>query len=158
MQHRHLANARSRQKRVLVVEDDGWIRRVMRDLLSDEGYEVIEAADGRTAIRLVAEQCPDVMLLDVAMPDFSGADVLCELRSRRRTRTLPVVVVSAYPRVLTTISTESVSCVVMKPVHVDDLLMAVQRALAPEVEQTDSTPLEDDSEAEPAQLAGRLPV
>jgi CheY-like chemotaxis protein len=142
---------------VLVVEDDGWIRRVMRDLLSDEGYEVIEAADGRTAIRLVAEQCPDVMLLDVAMPDFSGADVLCELRSRRRTRTLPVVVVSAYPRVLTTISTESVSCVVMKPVHVDDLLMAVQRALAPEVEQTDSTPLEDDSEAEPAQLAG-LPV
>ena len=135
MQHRQLANTGSRQKRVLVVEDDGWIRRVMRDLLSDEGYEVIEAADGRTAIRLVAEQCPDVMLLDVAMPDFSGADVLCELRSRRRTRTLPVVVVSAYPRVLTTMSTESVSCVLMKPVHVDDLLMAVQRALAPEVEQ-----------------------
>jgi CheY-like chemotaxis protein len=157
MQHRQLANTRSRQKRVLVVEDDGWIRRVMRDLLSDEGYEVIEAADGRTAIRLVAEQCPDVMLLDVAMPDFSGADVLCELRSRRRTRTLPVVVVSAYPRVLTTISTESVSCVVMKPVHVDDLLMAVQRALAPEVERADCTPLEDDSEAEPAHLAG-LPV
>src|SRR5215471_37684 len=137
MQHRQVANTRSHQKRVLVVEDDGWIRTVMRDLLSDEGYEVVEAADGRTAIRLVAEQCPDVMLLDVAMPDFSGADVLLELRSRRRTRTLPVVVVSAYPRVLTTMSTESVSCVLMKPVHVDDLLMAVQRALAPEVEQAE---------------------
>jgi CheY-like chemotaxis protein len=157
MQHRPVANTRSRQKRVLVVEDDGWIRRVMRDLLSDEGYEVVEAADGRTAIRLVAEHCPDVMLLDLAMPDFSGADVLLELRSRRRTRALPVVVVSAYPRVLTTISAGSVSCVLMKPVHVDNLLSAVQRALEPEVEQAECTPREEDSEAEPAQRAG-LPV
>jgi CheY-like chemotaxis protein len=83
------------RKRVLVVEDDGWIRRFMRDILCDEGYDVTEAADGRTAIRLVAEQSPDLVLLDVAMPDFTGVDVLRHLRSKRRTKDLPVVIVSA---------------------------------------------------------------
>jgi CheY-like chemotaxis protein len=121
----------SNSERVLVVEDDGWIRAFMCDVLSDEGYEVIEAADGRTAIRLAAEDSPDIMLLDYAMPDFTGIDVLRHLRSARRTRSLPVIVVSAYSRVLSEDKLTSVARVLVKPVEAEVLLSAVQRALEP---------------------------
>ncbi len=107
------------RKRVLVVEDDAWIRWFMCDVLADDGYEVIEAADGRTAIRLADETPPHVMLLDIAMPGVTGVEVLRPLRSRRRTRTLPVVVVSAYPRVLTPVDEESVACVLNKPLQIE---------------------------------------
>ena len=119
------------RKRVLVVEDDGWIRGFMRDLLVDEGYAVLEAADGRTAIRLASELLPDALLLDVVMPDCNGVAVLRNLRSQRRTRCLPVIVLSAYPRMLTPESATSVLCVLGKPFDVDVLLAAVRRAVEP---------------------------
>src|SRR5260370_28887651 len=117
------------RKRVLVVEDDAWIRWFMCDVLADDGYEVIEAADGRTAIRLADERPPNVMLLDIAMPGVTGVEVLRPLRSRRRTRTLPVVVVSAYPRVLTPVDEESVACVLNKPLQIEKLLATVRQVL-----------------------------
>ena len=120
------------RKRVLVVEDDAWIRWFMCDVLSEEGYEVLEAADGLTAIRLVDENPPHVMLLDIAMPGVTGVEVLRHLRSRRRTRTLPVLVVSAYPRVLTPDDEASVACVLTKPLRIDKLLAAVRQALEPD--------------------------
>jgi DNA-binding response OmpR family regulator len=120
------------RKRVLVVEDDAWIRWFMCDVLSDEGYDVLEAADGRTAIRLVDENPPHIMLLDIAMPGVTGVEVLRHLRGRRRTRTLPVLVVSAYPRVLTPDDEASVACVLTKPLRIDKLLAAVRQALEPD--------------------------
>lgn len=116
---------------MLLVEDDGWIRRIMRDLLVDSGYAVLEAACGRAAIRLASELLPDALLLDVAMPDLDGMDVLRYLRSRRRTRSLPVIVVSAFPRVLPPDGEASVECVLGKPVEVEALLAAVRRAVEP---------------------------
>src|SRR5437868_3938441 len=109
------------RKLVLVVEDDAWIRSFMRDVLCDEGYDVIEASDGRTAIRLAEDQLPDVLLLDIAMPEITGVEVLRHLRSRRRTRKLPVVVVSAYPRVLPAGDEDTVAAILAKPVHVEKL-------------------------------------
>jgi DNA-binding response OmpR family regulator len=120
------------RKRVLVVEDDAWIRWFMRDVLSEEGYEVLEAADGRTAIRLVDECPPHVMLLDIAMPGVTGVEVLRHLRSRRRTRTLPVVVVSAYPRVMTPLDEATVACIISKPLRIEKLLAAVREVLEPD--------------------------
>jgi CheY-like chemotaxis protein len=124
--------AQQYRKRVLVVEDDAWIRCFMCDVLSDEGYDVLEAADGRTAIRLVDENPPHIMLLDIAMPGVTGVEVLRHLRGRRRTRTLPVLVVSAYPRVLTPDDEASVACVLTKPLRIDKLLAAVRQVLEPD--------------------------
>jgi DNA-binding response OmpR family regulator len=128
---------------VLVVEDDAWIRWFMCDVLSDEGYEVIEAADGRTAIRLVEEYSPHIVLLDVAMPEVTGVEVLRHLRSVRRTRTLPVVVVSAYPRVLQPIDEASVACILIKPIHVETLLAVVRQVLEPDARTESSQPVVD---------------
>jgi CheY-like chemotaxis protein len=132
MHRKPIANPVRDRKLVLVVEDDAWIRTFMRDVLCDEGYDVMEAADGRTGLRLAEEHSPSIVLLDVAMPEFTGVDVLRHLRSKRRTRMLPVVVVSAYSRVLPPNHEASVAGILVKPFQVEILLETVRQAIQPD--------------------------
>ncbi len=81
--------------RVLLVEDEEQLRRVMKDLLEREGYEVIEAGDGVTALDMVDRHAPDVVLLDLNLPALDGYGVLAQLRSRPNTMHLPVIVLTA---------------------------------------------------------------
>lgn len=78
--------------RVLVVDDEGPIRRALQIGLGAQGYEVLIAADARTALDACREDAPDVVLLDLGLPDRSGFDVLRELRGWSE---IPVIVVSA---------------------------------------------------------------
>jgi CheY-like chemotaxis protein len=80
---------------VLLVEDEETLRRVMRDLLEQEGYLVHEAGDGAEALEMVDRFAPDVVLLDLNLPNVDGYTVLTQLRSRDATRNLPVLVLSA---------------------------------------------------------------
>ena len=118
-----------RQPRILLAEDDAWIRTFLRDALSDEGYEVLEAADGMTAVRVARERLPDLVLLDVAMPEFTGVDVLHALRQARTTRALPVLFLTAYGRVLSEQDANSAVAVLNKPIDVEALLAAVRRSV-----------------------------
>jgi two-component system phosphate regulon response regulator PhoB len=78
--------------RILVVDDDRATRTLLRRLLTTEGYEVDEAADGATAVELVGTDRPDLVLLDVMMPDQDGLEVLQTLR---RTSDVPVILLTA---------------------------------------------------------------
>ena len=69
---------------VLVAEDDVKMRAVLSRFLSLQGYEVIEAADGREAISLARERAPDIVLLDIFMPNVTGIDVLERVRAFSR--------------------------------------------------------------------------
>jgi two-component system, OmpR family, phosphate regulon response regulator PhoB len=77
---------------VLVVDDEPMLRNLLSRLLRMEGYEVIEAEDGQTALELVAREKPELVLLDVMLPARDGLDVLGELR---QTTDVPVILVSA---------------------------------------------------------------
>jgi CheY-like chemotaxis protein len=116
--------------RILLVEDDAWVRTFLHDVLADDGYDVVDAADGRTGLRLVGEKQPDVVLLDLAMPEVTGVDVLHEIRRGAATRDLPVVIISAFPRVLSPKDAETVSGVLCKPLDINDVLDQVRNALA----------------------------
>ena len=118
-----------RPRRVLLIEDDAWIRTFLRDVLTDEGYVVIEAADGRTGLRLAFEEGPDVVLLDLAMPEFTGMDVLHGLKHLPRTRAIPVLILSAYSAVLAASDLASVAGVLGKPIDVPTLLTALRNAV-----------------------------
>jgi len=72
---------------------------------------VIEAADGKTGLNLAFEHCPDIVLLDLAMPEFTGMDVLHGLQRMQRTRTIPVIVLSAYAAVLAPADASAVASV-----------------------------------------------
>lgn len=77
---------------VLVVDDDAAIRRTLQINLRARGYRVEPVADGRSALQAAAEQVPDVVLLDLGLPDLDGVEVLRRLREFTR---VPVIVVSA---------------------------------------------------------------
>jgi type II secretory ATPase GspE/PulE/Tfp pilus assembly ATPase PilB-like protein/ActR/RegA family two-component response regulator len=81
--------------RVLLVDDEDQLRRVMRDLLEREGYAVIEAGDGVEALDQVDRHAPDIIVLDLNLPGLDGFGVLSHLRSRRVTHDIPVVVLTA---------------------------------------------------------------
>ena len=78
--------------RILLVEDDRTLLRTLAIALRAEGHEVLTAADGRTALAAVAEDQPELVVLDLGLPDLSGMDVLRSVRGWSR---LPVVVLSA---------------------------------------------------------------
>ena len=81
--------------RILVVDDTAMNVKLLADLLKGHGYQVATAASGRAALELVAKECPDLVLLDVVMPEMSGYEVCRRLRADAATGLLPVVMVTA---------------------------------------------------------------
>ncbi|GIW52516.1 MAG: hypothetical protein KatS3mg081_1871 [Gemmatimonadales bacterium] len=81
--------------KVLLVDDEDMLRRVMKDLLEREGYQVIEAKDGVEALDQVDRHAPDIIVLDLNLPGLDGYGVLSHLRSRPATAHIPVVVLTA---------------------------------------------------------------
>jgi DNA-binding response OmpR family regulator len=79
-------------RRVLLVEDDARVRRVLRLALEDEGFEVVEAGDGQQCLTQLAGVDPDVVLLDLMLPDTDGFSVCREIR---RSSSVPVIMVTA---------------------------------------------------------------
>jgi two-component system KDP operon response regulator KdpE len=77
---------------VLVVDDDIQLLRALRINLTAGGYTVLTAADGRTALRAAAERRPEVVVLDLGLPDLDGTDVITELRTFPQ---VPIIVLSA---------------------------------------------------------------
>ena len=79
---------------VLVVEDDAVLRELLTDVLSTEGYAVLQAGDGQEGLRLAEMHRPAVILLDQVLPRSTGMEILGLLQAREHTRYIPVVLVS----------------------------------------------------------------
>jgi two-component system cell cycle response regulator DivK len=82
---------------VLIVDDNEKNRKLARDVLRAAGLQTIEAASGGEGIALAAECLPDVILLDLRLPDMDGTDIARTLRDRVQTARIPVVALSASP-------------------------------------------------------------
>ncbi len=81
--------------RVLLVDDEDQLRRVMKDLLERDGYDVVEASDGADAIQQVDQHTPDILVLDLNLPGLDGYGVISHLRSRPATEKIPIIVLTA---------------------------------------------------------------
>ena len=82
-------------RRILIVEDEDLLRRVMKDLLEREGFIVHEAADGVAALEALDRHAPELVVLDLNLPRLDGYGVLSHLRARPATAKLPVIVLTA---------------------------------------------------------------
>ena len=80
---------------VLVVDDEAGARRTLTRLLAKEGHEAVEAGDGREALRTLEAGVPDVILLDLMMPQMDGLELLEALQAHPQWKALPVVVLTA---------------------------------------------------------------
>ncbi len=88
-------DGRAAAKKVLLVEDEDALRRVMKDLLEREGFVCFEAADGVKALDEIDRAAPDIVVLDLNLPRLDGYGVLSHLRARPATAELPVIVLTA---------------------------------------------------------------
>ena len=82
-------------ERVLIVEDNETSMKLFRDVLAATGYRTLEATTGRRAIALAVEHGPDVVLMDVQLPDVDGLETLRRMRADERTASLAVLAVTA---------------------------------------------------------------
>ena len=118
------------ERTVLVVEDDESIRNVITDVLEDRGFRVVGAGNGADALARLDDLRPDVMVLDLLMPVMHGWDFMETYAEKTDGDTIPIVVVSVNPALPRSFSRFGVRGVVPKPFDVDDLLDAVEEALA----------------------------
>jgi two-component system, cell cycle response regulator DivK len=83
-------------KRILIVEDNQFDGRLLKDILESRGYETLQTSDGLEAIEVALANLPDLILLDIQLPDMSGLEVTRRLRSDERSRRIPIVAVTAH--------------------------------------------------------------
>ena len=80
---------------VLVVEDNEKNMKLFRDVLLAAGYRILEATTGEEAVAVATEHSPDLVLMDIQLPDFDGVQALHRLRANQRTAAIPVLAVTA---------------------------------------------------------------
>lgn len=120
--------------RILVVDDEKPIRRLLRTALSAEGYEVIEAEDGNAALTSVAKEKPDAVVLDLGLPDLDGIEVLSRLREWSL---VPVLVLTARDAEVQKIAALDAGAddYVTKPFGMGELLARLRAALRHRLQQ-----------------------
>jgi DNA-binding response OmpR family regulator len=87
-------NGKLDRKTVLVIDDDSHIRELLHQELESDGYHVLEAGDGREALRQVERELPDLVILDVMMPEMNGFEVAAALRNDPQTLQVPIIMLS----------------------------------------------------------------
>jgi two-component system cell cycle response regulator DivK len=83
-------------KRILVVEDQEDNRQILRDLLGNAGYEMVEAENGEEALAEVAKQKPDLILMDIQLPIMDGYEATRRIKADPKLNAIPVIVVTSY--------------------------------------------------------------
>lgn len=83
------------QRRILIVEDNGVNRNLVRVLLQKYGYQIIEATDGEEAVEVAVREKPDLILMDIQLPRMSGYSATGILKGRRDTMDIPIIALTA---------------------------------------------------------------
>jgi two-component system, cell cycle response regulator DivK len=83
-------------KRILVVEDQEDNRRILRDLLTNAGYQLLEASDGEQGIAAAQAHRPDLILMDIQMPILDGYEATRRIKANPEMSTIPIIVVTSY--------------------------------------------------------------
>jgi two-component system, cell cycle response regulator DivK len=117
---------------ILIVEDNAKNMKLVRDVLQHQGYTTLEAETGRAGLDLALSERPDLVLMDIQLPDIDGTTVLARIREDKSLDAMPVLAVSAsvMPDEQRRIVHSGFDGFIAKPISIKPFLAAVQRALA----------------------------
>lgn len=116
--------------KILVVDDEHFVRNLLSEFFTPLGYQVITTEDGSNALELAAREAPDVILLDVVMPGLDGAEVCKALRASEKTALIPVIMMTGFPGAAIDVRQSAPDDLVMKPFMLSDLLKRVKAIIA----------------------------
>ncbi|MEO6951480.1 MAG: response regulator [Polyangia bacterium] len=119
--------------RILIVDDDEDNRNLLQLVMSLEGFDAVMAESGEEALAMIAEQVPDLVLLDIMMPEMNGFEVIAELRRRYAPRHILVILVSALDDAKTRLLAREAGAddFFTKPIDRADLCVRIRKLLAP---------------------------
>jgi two-component system, cell cycle response regulator DivK len=119
-------------KCILVVEDQEDNRRILRDLLGNAGYQLIEAESGEDALAAVMKQRPDLILMDIQLPIMDGYEATRQIRANPDMKAVPIIAVTSYALAGDEAKAEAAGCnaYVSKPFSPRALLAKVREYLA----------------------------
>jgi two-component system, OmpR family, response regulator VicR len=120
-------------KRVIYIEDEQEMIDLVRLILGRKGFDVIGARGGRNGLQLVKDQLPDLVLLDLMMPDMDGWEVFQQMKANDKTRQIPVIVITAKAQSIDKVLGLHIAKVddyISKPFSPQDLLDSVEKVLA----------------------------
>ena len=120
-------------RRILLVEDDRFLRKAAETSLKRHGYHVVTASDGEEALRLVRTEKPELILLDLIIPKIQGFEVLRTLKADAQTASIPVIVLSNLSQENdrdATLAAGAIAHLVKANISLENLVATVDRALA----------------------------
>lgn len=129
--------AKQTAQKVLIVEDNALNMRLFSDLLEASGYETLQCTDGGKAAALAVDEQPDLIIMDIQLPEVSGLDITRWLKDDERTSAIPVLAVTAFAMRTDELLVREAGCegYLSKPIQVRSFLKTVDD-LMPKVKQT----------------------
>ncbi len=85
-----------RKKKILIIDDDNFLLNLYIKKFQDSGFEVFSSPEGEKGIELAKKHCPDIIILDVLLPEMDGYDVLKELKKNSITTSIPVIMLTNF--------------------------------------------------------------
>jgi two-component system, cell cycle response regulator DivK len=119
------------KKKILIVEDNELNMKLFHDLLEVHGYETLQTKDGREALQLAREHRPDLILMDIQLPEVSGLEVTKWIKADDELKSIPVIAVTAFAMKGDEEKIRSGGCeaYIAKPISVNSFLETIQTVL-----------------------------
>ncbi len=116
-------------KRILVIEDNDNNLYLMRFILEKSGYSVLEANDGLTGVSLALKEAPDLIIMDIQLPDITGLEATQRIRQSDSGKKLPIVAVTSYAMVGDRDKTLAAGCTgyIEKPINPETFIKEIQK-------------------------------
>ena len=123
----------AKTSRILIVDDDPDIVRLMKTILSMKGYEVVTASNGQECLAVMAQQQrPNLILLDVNMPEMDGISTIRALRKYDHNFATPIIMLTAVEFLQPYLETDPcIKSFLVKPIEIEILLREIQQVLSP---------------------------
>lgn len=123
-------------KQILVVDDNPLSRKLLNEMLRAEGFSVLNAASGGEALSTIAKQQPDIVLLDIMMPEMDGFEVVRRLKANEETRSTPIIMVTALDDegASKRLANAGIDSILTKPIDRWELISLLKHALSEQKE------------------------
>ena len=128
-----IMNMNGQTRRILCIEDDSEMTDLIRLILARKGFEILVAGGGQVGIRKVREEKPDLVLLDLMMPDMDGWEVYQQMKADEKTKDIPVIVVTAKAQSIDKVLGLHIAKVddyIAKPFSPKELIDSVEKVLS----------------------------